>query len=109
MVPHCGGGRFSEAERRDADARWKTEYLFSLMPRRLDEFAARCHYHQTSARSPFTQKRVCSRATPEGRVTLSEMKLITTTNGSREERLLKSEAEWQAALAEHFGVQVPPS
>jgi len=55
------------------------------------------------------RKRVCSRATPEGRITLSEMKLITTNGDRREERLLKSEAEWQAALADQFGVQVPPS
>ena len=95
--------------RRDEVAGWKTEYLFSLKPRRLDEFAGMCHYHQTSPQSPFTKKRVCSRATPEGRITLSEMKLITTNGDRQEERLLKSEAEWQAALADHFGVQVPQS
>jgi len=43
------------------------------------------------------------------RMTLSEMKLITTNGDRREERLLKSEAEWQAALTDHFGVQVPHS
>ena len=68
-----------------------------------------CRYHQTSPQSPFTRKRVCSRATPEGRITLSEMKLITTNGDRREERLLKSEAKWQAALADYFGVQVPQS
>jgi len=37
------------------------------------------------------------------------MKLITTNGDRREERLLKSEAKWQAALADYFGVQVPQS
>jgi N-hydroxyarylamine O-acetyltransferase len=83
--------------------------LFSLKPRRLEEFADMCQYRQTSPQSPFTRKRVCSRATPDGRITLSEMKLITTRNGSREERLLKSDGEWRAALADHFGVRVPES
>jgi len=46
---------------------------------------------------------------PDGRITLSEMKLITTRNGHRDERLLKSDHEWQAALRDHFGVQVPES
>jgi len=92
-------------ERREAEARWRTEYLFSLKPRRLGEFAEMCHYHQTSPQSPFTRKRVCSRATPEGRITLSDMKLITTSNGSREERVLGSEAEWRKALADRFGVR----
>ena len=96
-------------ERREGEAGWKTQYLFGLKSRRLEEFAEMCRYHQTSPQSPFTRKRVCSRATPEGRITLSEMKLITTNGDRREERLLKSEAEWQAALADYFGVQVPQS
>jgi N-hydroxyarylamine O-acetyltransferase len=93
-------------ERRDREAGWKTEYLFALKSRRLEEFAEMCHYHQTSPQSPFTRKRVCSRATPEGRITLSEMKLITTNGDRREELSLTSEAEWRAALDYHFGVRV---
>jgi len=81
--------------------------LSRLTPRRLEEFSEMCHYHQTSPESPFTKKRVCSRATPDGRITLSEMKLITTRNGRRDERLLKSDDEWRVALRDHFGMQVP--
>ena len=94
-------------ERKGIESGWKTEYLFSLTPRRLEEFSEMCHYHQTSPQSPFTRKRVCSRAMPDGRITLSEMKLITTRNGHRDERLLKSDDEWWAALRDHFGVQIP--
>ena len=94
-------------ERRHIETGWRTEYLFSLTPRRLEEFSEMCHYHQTSPQSPFTRKRVCSRAMPDGRITLSEMKLITTRNGRRDERLLKSDDEWWAALRDHFGVQIP--
>jgi hypothetical protein len=46
---------------------------------------------------------------PDGRITLSEMRLITTQNASRDERLLKSDDEWRAALLDRFGVQVPES
>jgi N-hydroxyarylamine O-acetyltransferase len=94
-------------ERRRADGGWKAEYLLSLEPRRLEEFHAMCHYHQTSPESSFTQKRVCSMATPTGRVTLSEMKLIKTSDGGREERLLKSDAEWRAELSDCFGITPP--
>ena len=45
-------------------------------------------------------------ATPEGRVTLSEMKLIVTRNGQREERSLASEAERSAVLEEQFGIRL---
>jgi N-hydroxyarylamine O-acetyltransferase len=96
-------------ERRRIETGWRTEYLFSLTPRRLEEFSEMCHYHRTSPQSPFTRKRVCSRAMPDGRITLSEMRLITTQNASRDERLLKSDDEWRAALLDHFGVQVPES
>ncbi len=66
-----------------------------------------CHFHQTSPESHFTRGRVCSRLTPEGRVTLSGMRLITTAGGERRERGLASEAEYAAALREHFGVVLP--
>ena len=87
-----------------SDGNWKTEYSFTLQPRALSEFADMCHYHQTSPRSSFTQKRVCTRATPDGRITLADRKLIVTRNGVREERSLNGEDEWRAELLQHFGV-----
>jgi N-hydroxyarylamine O-acetyltransferase len=74
------------------------------MPRSLDDFAAMCHYHQTSPESPFTRKSVCSRATTEGRMTVADRRLTFTRNGSREEQLLASDPEWLAALKEHFDI-----
>ncbi len=85
---------------------WKLEYLFALQPRQLSEFAGMCHYHQTSPESPFTRKRVCSRATPEGRITLSNGNLIETRNGVRQERILSDE-EWTTSLRDMFGVILP--
>jgi N-hydroxyarylamine O-acetyltransferase len=90
--------------KKEADGSWKAQYSFSLQPRILEEFAGMCQFHQTSPQSSFTQSRICSRATPEGRITLSEMKLIVTRGGKREERLLSSQAERIHALQEHFGV-----
>jgi N-hydroxyarylamine O-acetyltransferase len=87
-----------------SDGNWKAEYSFTLQPRALSEFADMCHYHQTSPRSSFTQKRVCTRATPDGRITLADRKLIVTRNGVREERSLNGEDEWRAELLQHFGV-----
>jgi N-hydroxyarylamine O-acetyltransferase len=65
-----------------------------------------CHYHQTSPESHFTQNRICSRATPEGRVTLSNGKLIETQNLTRQEKAL-SDQDWIAYLWERFGVVLP--
>jgi len=85
---------------------WKRQYSFAQIPRKLEEFAGMCHYHQTSPDSHFTQNRICSRATPEGRITLSGMKLIVTRNGRREEKILSSEVEWAKALKQYFGIEL---
>jgi N-hydroxyarylamine O-acetyltransferase len=95
-------------EKAEPNARWKPQYSFALYPRSLGEFAGMCHYHQTSPESHFTQNRICSRATPDGRITLSGMKLIVTRNGQREERMLRSESDWNNALQEHFGINLLP-
>ena len=93
-------------EKAEPDGCWKPQYSFSLQPRMLEEFAAMCHHHQTSPDSSFTRKRICSRATPEGRITLSELKLIENANGVREEKDLASEEEWQTTLNEQFGIRL---
>jgi N-hydroxyarylamine O-acetyltransferase len=92
-----------QLEKWEAEGSWKAQYRFSPQPRRLQEFAEMCHYHQSSPDSSFTRKRLCTRATPEGRITLSDMKLIITRNGEKkEERMLANEEEWRAALRQHF-------
>jgi N-hydroxyarylamine O-acetyltransferase len=90
-----------------ADDKWKAEYSFTLQPRQLSDFAAMCHYHQTSPDSHFTRNRICTRATPEGRITLSDEKLIETQHGVRKERVLTGDQEWRATLHERFGVTLP--
>jgi N-hydroxyarylamine O-acetyltransferase len=93
-----------QLEKWDAGETWKQQYRFSLQPRHIGEFAEMCHYHQTSPDSSFTRKRLCTRATPDGRITLSDWKLVITHNGNKEERMLSSEEEWRAAVRQYFDV-----
>lgn len=86
---------------------WKTEYDFTLQPRSLQDFADMCRYHQTSPESPFTRKRICSLPLQDGRITLSDMRLIRTRKESRDETALSSQADWRAALKQHFGIEQP--
>ncbi|MBE7550359.1 MAG: arylamine N-acetyltransferase [Anaerolineales bacterium] len=88
------------------EAGWQPQYRFTLQPRRLADFAGMCYYHQRAPESHFTQKRVCSLATPEGRITLSDSRLIVSQNGQRAERELSSQAEVEAALREWFRVSL---
>jgi len=89
-----------------SEGQWQAQYRFTLEPHALADFNEMCHYQQTSPESHFTQQRICTLATPTGRVSLSDLRLITTIQGHREERLLHSEEEYRAVLAEQFGVVV---
>lgn len=93
-------------EKAEPDGTWKPQYSFSLQPRRLEEFAGMCDYHQTSPESSFTRQRICSLATPEGRITLSDMKFIVTTHNQRRERNLDSNEEWIGTLQQEFGIRL---
>jgi N-hydroxyarylamine O-acetyltransferase len=98
------GDRLIMMQRNDGED-WKAQYQFSLQPHRYADFAEMCHYHQTCPQSHFTKSRVCSRATPEGRITLSDMRLIVTSgNGERQERTLTSEEEYAEILRDEFGI-----
>jgi N-hydroxyarylamine O-acetyltransferase len=91
-------------ERRGAD--WEPQYVFSLTPHRLAEFEDMCRHHQTSAESIFTRKVVCSLATPDGRITLSNNRLIVTAGGRREEREVADAEEYRALLQNRFGIDL---
>ena len=98
-------GKSWRMKRRKKESAWGDQYEFTLVPRQLEDFKDMCRYHQTSPESTFTQKRVCSRATPNGRVSLSEKRLIVTDNGNREERELSDE-EYARILRELFGFEL---
>jgi len=98
-------GGFVIVDRRK-DGEWKPEYRFTLEPHEYSDFANMCHYHQTSPESIFTQRRACTLATEEGRITVSDMRLIITAGGEKQQRELRSAEEWKAALLEHFGIEL---
>ncbi|MFP5262887.1 MAG: arylamine N-acetyltransferase family protein [Blastocatellia bacterium] len=93
-------------KQRDDSGSWEPQYRFTLEPFRYEDFAEMCRYHQTSPDSPFTRRRTCSLATQGGRITLTDMRLITTTGEGRQERALATQDEYAAALREHFGVEL---
>jgi N-hydroxyarylamine O-acetyltransferase len=85
---------------------WSTQFRFSLQPHEYADYLPMCHFHQTSPESHFTRKRVCSMATADGRVTLSDLRLIETRGTQRSERDLEDEAEYQQVLERAFGIRL---
>lgn len=97
------GARFV-LSRRDGEGAWAPQYRFGLDGYDYGAYEAMCHYHQTSPQSHFTQQPVCSLATPDGRVTVSGMKFITTIGRDRQERVIQNTAEQADLLRERFGI-----
>lgn len=91
---------------RKAGGGWEPEYRFGLEPHVFADYAGMCHFHQTSPESHFTRGRLCSRLTPEGRLTLSRLRLIETKGAEKSERELAGDEEYAAALLEHFGIRM---
>lgn len=57
------------------------EYIFTSEERQLKEFEAMCYYHQTSPQSHFTQKRLITIPTENGRITISGNRIKIVENG----------------------------
>jgi N-hydroxyarylamine O-acetyltransferase len=91
---------------RQAGETWVRLFGFTLLPHRLDEFGRMCVYHQTSPESIFTQKRVCTLATPFGRITLSGDRFITTVDGVRQEQPIEDEQTFRQILRDRFWIEL---
>ncbi|MDP9364037.1 MAG: arylamine N-acetyltransferase [Chloroflexota bacterium] len=92
--------------RREPGGEWERRYRFTPQPHPLADFEEGCRFHQTSPDSGFTSGRICSLATPAGRVTLSDRRLIVSEGSARTERELPDEAAWRATLRDRFGIEL---
>jgi len=87
------------------DGSWERQYFFDLKPQKFpDDYEAACFYHQTSLESSFTRGSIISRATPDGRISLEDGRLILTKNGQRSEHPIAHNEEYRALLKEYFGI-----
>ena len=94
-------GRWQVRERPD-DGRSRVAYRFDLTPHDLADFDEACLWQERE--SPFfTRHRFCSIATPGGRTTLMDDRLIVSTGGQRTVRRVDAD-EIAGVLADQFGV-----
>ncbi len=84
-------------------------YAFRDLPHKLSEYRDMCTFHQSSPESHFTRSWICSRATPDGRITIGNMRLIVNRETRREETQLPSEEELRRCLNELLGVKLDGS
>ena len=91
-----------------ADWQWQAQYQFTTRAHVLADFEAMCRHQQSSPDSIFTQKSVCTLATPDGRLTLANGRLIDSRAGQRRETVIADEPTYRQLLKQHFGVTLPP-
>ena len=85
---------------------WQRVYRFKKHPRVLSDFKEASTYNQTSPESHFTQQTICSIATKNGRVTLSD-DFLTSTDGSSKRKInVISQEDFKHKLMDHFGIQL---
>lgn len=101
---------FFELKHRGVDEDWAEVYKFTLEPRRLEDFAEMCQYHQSSPHSIFVCKSLCTILKPGGRVTLIGRKLTSVTFPEEPDGEVKTttreikDEELPGILAEEFGI-----
>ncbi len=93
-------------KKKNAGGLFIPQYIFSENERQLEEFYARCRYHQTSRESHFMKKRICSLPVKGGRITLTGDILKITENGKVKERKLNNQNEIEQELWNCFGIKL---
>ena len=92
--------------RRKESYDWKLQYKFSITSRTLAEFENMCEYQQTFPESIFRNRMVCTIATQTGRITLSNLSLTVTDNGTKTKTDLRSDGEFYQLLKKHFLIEL---
>ena len=85
---------------------WQHIYSFTAHPRMISDFDEMCTFHQTSPESHFTQEIICTMATINGRVSLSDDFLTITDGSSKKKTKVVSDKDFKHKLMDHFGIQL---
>lgn len=101
-IEKCPDDYFEVLKKKDEGR--SSEYVFMGLERELSEFEAMCDYHQSSSKSHFTQKMVCSLMTENGRKTVTDKKFIETKDGVKKEVEINSRKEFDEVLEREFGI-----
>ena len=104
IVRRAGGRLLSRWD--EEKSLWEPQYMFTLRPRKLEEFVRRCRWQQTSPNSHFKKGRLCTKLTLYGRVTLTDRKLIVTRGQKRIERPVKRRGEFDRLLRKWFAINL---
>ncbi len=81
------------------------QYMFKMQERDLLEFEGMCNYHQQNSSSHFTQKKMISIPTKDGRITLTN-KQLKITGGGTEKKISFDEGQFELYLQKYFKIKL---
>ena len=88
-------------------ADWLDLYVFTLEPQYLVDFEVANHYVATYPESIFVLNLLVQRPSPTARYVLRNQQFVVLDGGEPRMRMLTSDEEIDAVLAETFGLEVP--
>ena len=85
---------------------WEPQYSFSVLPRQLLDYKDMCDFQQYSPNSHFRTGMICTIATSEGRITLSNNSLTITEGSSKNKTSIDSKEDFNFLLKKHFNIKL---
>jgi N-hydroxyarylamine O-acetyltransferase len=83
---------------------WETQYIFSINPRKFSDSAEMCNFQQDSPSSHFRTRMLCTIATEQGRITLSNNSLTINESGNKTKIEFETPDEFSFYLKKCFGI-----
>jgi N-hydroxyarylamine O-acetyltransferase len=93
-----------DVEKKVGDS-WKRECRFGRNAHVLADFSEMCEFHQLSPKSHFTNGKICSLMTQNGRKTLTDRKLIVTAVSEKSQTAFDSDDRFAELLLHEFGIE----
>lgn len=84
------------------------EYVFTLAPHKMVDFADMHHYQQTNPKSQFVRSLMCSIPTENGRISIVNNRVIKTMNGIKTVMHINGEQQRRQLLKQYFGIDFSP-
>jgi len=91
---------------RENENDWIPQYLFTLKPREFNDYKDMCDFQQDSPASHFRTRMLCTIATEEGRITLSNDSLTIKEDKTKNKISFESKEEFNAYLKNYFDIEL---
>ncbi len=88
------------------NGKWKLQYQFTTESRKFSDYETMCAFQQDDLSSHFRTRMLCTIATRDGRITLSNNSLTVTVNGNKSKTEFDSEKEFLLLLKKYFGIEL---